>query len=448
MRHKLAELIGKIDKETETLNQIVLGNHNTKREIKESNTKIRSLMCQVMTAEMLSMLKTQGAKADVQAEVKVNKKDYATQTMEGERKDDDTTKKDCATQTTEWEQRDDEVELSRERIKNPESALELFETAKRKWPEDVFLKTKAVHVYPLKQWADLLVFFVADKKTAKTDEVLKKLGETHMGLKKVIEEERLKNGNIIGSKSVTYMLDGDEEVEETRTRCLVGMDHEFTGKEAWDEALKAARKVVDTITSTGQKHAAPTVLDGQGELWRKALECAMIDVEMSMDVNYKKPLGSGKTSTKTEGKRERRTYALIVEKKGTQYKDVLSSVKTAITDDPARSAIHAMRSTRDGSLLITLDKDDETIEGLEKAIKQAAGDLAVRRARSDSGTEVLHVRALDATTEKGEVIEALKVTLGDAKDKTWKVIDLWPNRNDTQAVTIVLQKVDPCGRIP
>jgi hypothetical protein len=200
MRHKLAELIGKIDKETKTLNQIVLGNHNTKREIKESNTKIRSLMCQVMTAEMLSMLKTQGDKADVQAEVKVNKKDYATQTMEGERKDDDANKKDGATQTTDWEQKDDEVELLRERIKNPESALDLFETDKRKWPEDVFLKTKPVHVHPLKQWPDPLVFFVADKKAAKTDEVLKKLGETHMGLKKVIEENRLKNDLYAGRR--------------------------------------------------------------------------------------------------------------------------------------------------------------------------------------------------------------------------------------------------------
>jgi hypothetical protein len=31
-----------------------------------------------------------------------------------------------------------------------------------------------------------------------------------------------------------------------------------------------------------------------------------------------------------EKRKERETYALIVEKKGTQYKDVLSSVKTAI----------------------------------------------------------------------------------------------------------------------
>jgi hypothetical protein len=94
---------------------------------------------------------------------------------------------------------------------------------------------------------------------------------------------------------------------------------------------------------------------------------------------------------------------------------------------------------------MTLDKDDETIDGLEKAIKQAVGDLAVRRAKSDSGTEVLHVRGLDATTEKGEVIEALKVRLCDAKDKTWKVSDLRPNRNDTQAVTIVLQKENAEG---
>jgi cellular nucleic acid-binding protein len=449
------------------LSKIVKDTYHPRKDLKTVVESLVSLVAQLRVgntpqdSEEESLQEAESSKADVQTEKKVNQKDCATQTTEGKREDDNANKKDCAMQTTEgkreddnvnkkdcatqttvWEQKDDEVELLRQRIKNPKSALDLFETAKRKWPEDVFLKTKAVHLHPLKQWADPLVFFVADNKAAKTDEVLKKLGETHMGLKKVIEEERLKNGNIIGSKSVTYMLNGDEKLEEIRMRCLVGMDHKLTGKEAWDEALKAARKVVDTITNTGQKHAVLTVLNGQGELWRKTLECAMIDVEMSIDVNYQKPPGSEKTSTKKEGKREKKTYALIVEKKGTQYKDVLSSVKTAITGDPARSSIHTMRSTRDGNLLITLDKDDETIEELEKAIKQAAGDLAVRRARSDSGTEVLHVRGLDATTNKGEVIEALKVRLGDAKDKTWKVSDLRPNRNDTQAVTIVLRKED------
>jgi hypothetical protein len=333
------------------LSKIVKDTYHPRKDLKTAVESLVSLVAQLRVgntpqdSEEESLQEAESSKADVQTEKKVNQKDCATQTTEGKREDDNANKKDCAMQTTEekreddnvnkkdcatqttvWEQKDDEVELLRQRIKNPKSALDLFETAKRKWPEDVFLKTKAVHLHPLKQWADPLVFFVADNKAAKTDEVLKKLGETHMGLKKVIEEERLKNGNIIGSKSVTYMLNGDEKLEEIRMRCLVGMDHKLTGKEAWDEALKAARKVVDTITNTGQKHAVLTVLNGQGELWRKTLECAMIDVEMSIDVNYQKPPGSEKTSTKKEGKREKKTYALIVEKKGTQYKDVLSSV--------------------------------------------------------------------------------------------------------------------------
>jgi hypothetical protein len=267
------------------LSKIVKDTYHPRKDLKTVVESLVSLVAQLRVgntpqdSEEESLQEAERSKADVQAEGKVNQKDCATQTTEGKGEDDNVNKKDCATQTTEWEQKDDEVELLRQRIKNPESALDLFETAKRKWPEDVFLKTKAVHLHPLKQWADPLVFFVADNKAAKTDEVLKKLGETHMGLKKVIEEERLKNGNIIGSKSVTYMLNGDENLEQIRTRCLVGMDHTLTGKEAWDEALKAARKVVDTITNTGQKHAVLTVLNGQGELWRKTLECAMIDVE-------------------------------------------------------------------------------------------------------------------------------------------------------------------------
>jgi hypothetical protein len=53
-------------------------------------------MCQVMTAEMQSMLKAQGDREDVQAEVKASKKD-------------------CATHTIEWERRDNEAERLRER---------------------------------------------------------------------------------------------------------------------------------------------------------------------------------------------------------------------------------------------------------------------------------------------------------------------------------------------
>jgi hypothetical protein len=207
------------------LSKIVKDTYHPRKDLKTVVESLVSLVAQLRVgntpqdSEEESLQEAESSKADVQTEKKVNQKDCATQTTElkledqnpnkkdcamqtteGKREDDNVNKKDCATQTTVWEQKDDEVELLRQRIKNPKSALDLFETAKRKWPEDVFLKTKAVHLHPLKQWADPLVFFVADKKAAKTDEVLKKLGETHMGLKKVIEENRLKNDLYAGRR--------------------------------------------------------------------------------------------------------------------------------------------------------------------------------------------------------------------------------------------------------
>jgi hypothetical protein len=78
---------------------------------------------------------------------------------------------------------------------------------------------------------------------------------------KVIDEECLQNGKIIGSKSVTCLLDGDEKVEETKMRCLVGMDHELTGEEGWTDALKATRKVVETINDTGGSERTERTLE-------------------------------------------------------------------------------------------------------------------------------------------------------------------------------------------
>jgi hypothetical protein len=47
---------------------------------------------------------------------------------------------------------------------------------------------------------------------------------------------------------------------------------------------------------------------------------------------------------------------------------------------------------------------------------------------------------LDATTDKKEVVAILEEKLG--AEKNWRVSDLRPNRNNTQAATIVMRKQD------
>jgi hypothetical protein len=139
-------------------------------------------------------------------------------------------------------------------------------------------------------------------------------------------------------------------------------------------------------------------------------------------------------------RKERKNYALVVEKKGIQFRDILDKVKTVIKSDPSKEAVQTIRSTRDGKLLITMEKNSEKMGRLEEALKRVDGNLAVKKAGSNDGMETVHVRSLDATTGKEEVGAILEEKLGAGKN--WRVSDLRPYRNNTQAATIVMRKQD------
>jgi hypothetical protein len=100
------------------------------------------------------------------------------------------------------------------------------------------------------------------------------------------------------------------------------------------------------------------------------------------------------------------------------------------------------QTTRDGKLLITLKKENETMDRLEDALNKAAGDLAVKKAGSYLKMETIHVRGLDATTDMDEVVAVLEKKLGNLKGKNWRVSKLRPNKSNTQTATLVLQKED------
>jgi hypothetical protein len=149
---------------------------------------------------------------------------------------------------------------------------------------------------------------------------------------------------------------------------------------------------------------------------------------------------SRKTKTVNHREKKRKTFALVVEKKGMQYREILDKVKAAIKSDLSKEAVQAIRSTRDGKLLITLEKDMEKMGKLEDALMKAAGSLAVKKTSSNKDMETVHVRGLDATTDKNEVVAALEEKLGTGKN--WRLSDLRPNRNNTQAITIIMRKQD------
>jgi hypothetical protein len=139
-------------------------------------------------------------------------------------------------------------------------------------------------------------------------------------------------------------------------------------------------------------------------------------------------------------KREKTTYALVVEDEGKDYKTILNSVRSKIGTDAAGGAIRSVRSTRRGKLLVTTERSDENLEALSKAIRGASDTIKVRKAGNKGSMKALHIRGMDALTEKDEVVKAIENKVGSLENKTYKLSELRPNANDTLAVTLVINE--------
>jgi hypothetical protein len=147
-----------------------------------------------------------------------------------------------------------------------------------------------------------------------------------------------------------------------------------------------------------------------------------------------------------EKRRERKTYALVVEDEGKDFKEILNSVKSKIGSDSTGDAIRSVRSTRGGKLLVTTGKSDEDLEALSRVIQGASETIKVRKAGPERRVKVLHIRGMDALTEEAELVKALETKVGSLKNKTYRLSGVRPNANDTLAATFVINEED-AGKI-
>ncbi|KAH0813323.1 hypothetical protein GEV33_009468 [Tenebrio molitor] len=114
---------------------------------------------------------------------------------------------------------------------------------------------------------------------------------------------------------------------------------------------------------------------------------------------------------------------------------------TVPEENNAGEAVRAVRSTKDGKLLITVDK--EALQKLRQAISSTSTDPKVRETESEEKMETIHIRDFDALTQNEEVPRAVNSKIGtEPQNKTVKISELRPNRNNTQAATIIIKKED------
>lgn len=176
---------------------------------------------------------------------------------------------------------------------------------------------------------------------------------------------------------------------------------------------------------------------------RKMVECFFHNTGTKVTIcTTEQAMAARRTKYVSQEKKQRDTHDLIVEQKGKDYKSLLGIIKTHINNIPVSKAIKNIRSTKEGKLLIILEKNENAIQELEETINNISKEIKTRRPGQNTMMDTLHIRGMYAVTQAKDVVEAIENKIGPNGGKIKTISEIRPNANNTQAITISSSKED------
>ncbi|XP_066261185.1 uncharacterized protein [Euwallacea similis] len=150
--------------------------------------------------------------------------------------------------------------------------------------------------------------------------------------------------------------------------------------------------------------------------------------------NIGKELGPvGKDATRLNKKK---TYALIVEgQQGEDIKEKINKIKESVKNKDGNREIQGLRTTKEGKILVTLGRQAECAKEIGKVIENHT-NARVRIMGPNMKKTTIHIRGMDATSNREEVLEAIGERLGGLREDEYNLGQMRKNLSDTQAVTL------------
>lgn len=321
--------------------------------------------------------------------------------------------------------------------RNLESLLEIIDLV---WPEATFSSVSIAHNSPWEQpgRADLAYVMhsepnqIEGKETGlwksisvRSPGVLELMKETQDGSTEFLVESRRmsKRVNVTEEKYTFLCRSGSLEIE-SQVRNVQGL--------------------IDTVSNNHRSIVSVVLEDGiDVDGFRKILQ--YLDTQGNTKWNlYAKQRPSG---SKTRGRidmnkprtEKRQTYALVVgAKDGKSYKETLETVKDHLKDSSEVNKIKSIRSTKEGKLLMVMERDDKALTDIAETLKLANDIGSIRKSGNNPETSTMYIRGMDATTTESEVREALENMLGRSEIKELKLSALRPARGNTQSITVTV----------
>lgn len=413
----LREALEIFTKTSNALNKVIEESPNTKREIKELTMRLKrgtEILNRKTTKEWIQAhrwekIEIPKYEVDCQTDNKINKQDFGTQT--------------CP-----WEQHSNPDEIQTlEEIRN----LEQWKKSECKnWPNKIFKNTETMFGNPLSTEEKVVkAVFVEPNDTLMEKSIQKMFRDRFPDITQAGNEfEVLEQITKIRSK----------DPKEYSCQKVIKISHNGSDEDLWNKIRELKHE------TENDEYVAIHHINTMSLLrLRKMVECIFYNSKTRVQIFTNKPINKVQVE---QNKKERNSYALMVEVNEKSYKEVLSNIKSVISDNPAKKIIKNIRSTKEGKLLITTDKDTSAINELKNIIATKCDNLKTRIMGLETKTKALHIRKMDATTTKEEIENALDKALGNPEQKGYKIGEPRPDINNRLAVTVTMNKSD-AGKI-
>lgn len=247
------------------------------------------------------------------------------------------------------------------------------------------------------------------------------------------------------------LMNAEEPVKQLRVNTLVLDEGEGSGQykivtkvelkgdeKDWFDKLVAVK---DKLSKSVNKKLAlypPDFEKPIGERTRRMAECIF------KRSGIKCLIVSGKRIEKVNKARERVRDirdAIIVSEAGTSYADLLRKVKTDLQTTGKDKGISTVRRTREGNLLILMQKGEEqATREIEKKLGEKGGGRVVRMGKNSGNKGVtLIIKDMDELVSKEEVLGAMERDVGRKAKDVW-MEELRPCFGGNKVVTTVVPK--------
>ncbi|XP_071052973.1 uncharacterized protein [Onthophagus taurus] len=372
---------------------------NTKREIKEAVVELERMGEVLERVEIKELIKEIGNSGQPHEDGKSSQTNLPSRT------------KEIATQTI------DEKVLQIIRTEDYNVWKEMND---KEWEEDLYTNTEIRVGNPIKSPDNIVKVVVLEPEDAQMER----------GMQKAYRErypELLQISDDFGFVEQNYKVGSRGRMEEGR-RKIVKFGYDGTEEDMFRKLVMCKTEVEN------DKEVAIHLINKVSlEVYRKMIESIFHSSETKVYIYTTAITGKADTAT-----RIRKSYALIVEKGDRSFKESVKQIRQALGGKDIKNAIKSVRSTKDGKVLITTDRNESIIKKAQEAIRTMPGEKAQVRIVGEE-KETLHIRGMDASTDNMEIVEAIETTLGEPNIDLY-TSELRPMKSNTQAVTVTLDK--------